>query len=425
MIFFKLNKSLIRDAKTVLTGTSLSQIIPLLFYPLLTRIYSPEDFGLLALFMSICSVMTVIASGTYEQAIIVTKNKLELENLIKIIFKRSILLLIILSIILITSLYLFDFLILYKKYSNWIIILSLTALFTIIFNVFNEWCVKNKEFKKLATNKVYNALFISSFKSLNKLLLTIPNGLIIGEFLGKFLVSLMGLKIMYKNGTKIFTDYKTKILINTKKKFKEYPKYMMFDMLINTLGGSVHVYIILGFFGSTELGYLSLSLSLLTLPVTVISGGIKDVFRERANKLYNSIGSCRNLYIQLLKPIAIIGLLGFVILFLVAPYIIPFFLGDAWVKSGLYSQFLIPLFYFNFVSMSLGGIFVISNKIKISLYWQIFNITITIFALIVGSVIYNSMSITLILFSVAKTISYILYMLLSYKFSLNPYFDKN
>ena len=107
------------------------------------------------------------------------------------------------------------------------------------------------------------------------------------------------------------------------------------------------------------------------------------------------------------------------------PYIIPFFLGDAWVKSGLYSQFLIPLFYFNFVSMSLGGIFVIANKIKISLYWQIFNITITIFALIVGSVIYNSMSITLILFSVAKTISYIIYMLLSYKFSLNPYFDKN
>ena len=83
------------------------------------------------------------------------------------------------------------------------------------------------------------------------------------------------------------------------------------------------------------------------------------------------------------------------------------------------------MFYFNFVSMSLGGIFVIANKIRTSLYWQIFNFTLTVLALVIGSALYNSIILTIILFTVAKSVSYLLYMIISYKYSLNYSFDKD
>ena len=419
MNFIKKNSNFIKDVKTVLTGTSLSQIIPLIFYPLLTRIYSPEDFGFMAFFMSVCAVMIVLASGAYEQAILITKNNLELDSLIKLTLVRSLIMLVVISLILIISVNTVPFLFKYKIYLNWVLVLSLTAFFTIIYNLYNEWCVKKSEFKKLSVNKVYNSLFTSLFKSINKVFSFISNGLIVGELIGKFLISLISVKFMLSNGTNIFKGYNIEILKKTRQKFKDYPRYMMFDLLINTIGGSVHVYIILAFFNANELGYISLSLSLLTLPVTVISGGIKDVFREKANQLFINEGSCRKLYIDLFKPLSILGFFGFGILYLIVPYIFPFALGNHWIKSGLYAQYLIPLFYFNFVSMSLGGIFVIANKIKISLYWQIFNITITVLALFIGSALYNSMIATIILFSLAKSISYIIYMIISYKYSLN------
>ena len=425
MNFIKKNSDFIKDAKTVLTGTSLSQIIPLIFYPLLTRIYSPEDFGLMAFFMSVCTVMIVLASGAYEQAILITKNNLELDSLIKLTLIRSLIILVVISLILIISINTVPYLFKYKIYLNWVLVLSLTVLFTIIYNIYNEWCVKKSEFKKLSVNKVYNSLFVSLFKSINKVFSFISNGLIVGEFIGKFAISLISIKSMLSNGTNIFKGYNIEILKKTRQKFKDYPRYMMFDLLINTIGGSVHVYIILAFFNANELGFISLSLSLLTLPVTVISGGIKDVFRQKANELYINEGSCRNFYTRLLKPIAIIGFIGFLILYFIVPFIFPLVLGNKWLKSGLYAQYLIPLFYFNFVSMSLGGIFVIANKIKISLYWQIFNTTLTVTALLIGSALYNSISITIILFSIAKSISYLIYMIISYKYSTNYNYEKS
>lgn len=416
----KKSSDLIKNIKVVLTGTSLSQIIPLVFYPLLTRIYSPEQFGFMAFFMSVCSILIVISSGAYEQAILITKNNSELESLIKLIIVRSFIILIVISstiFLLINTLpYLFD----YRSYNNWILTLTLTVFLSIIFNVYNEWCVKKVEFKKLSYNKVYNSFFVSLFKSLNSFISLIPNGLIYGELIGKFIVALLSFKSMLSAGTKIFKAYNLKILNIVSRKFKDYPRYMMPDMLLNTLGGSVHVYIILAFFDPNELGYISLSLSLLTLPVTVISGGIKDVFREKANNLYINDGSCRKFYLQLMKPISIIGFLGFILLYFIAPIIFPLILGDQWLKSGIYAQYLIPFFYFNFVSMSLGGVFIIANKIKISLYWQIFNASLTVAALLIGSLYYGSIPITLIFYTIAKSTSYILYIILSYKYSVNP-----
>ena len=419
MVFIKKNSDFVKDSITVLTGTSLSQIIPLIFYPLLTRIYSPEEFGFMAFFMSVCAVMIVLASGAYEQAILITKNSVELDNLIKLTLTRSLIMLVVISLILIALISTVPILYTYKIYLNWVLLLSLAAFFTIIYNLYNEWCVKKAEFKKLSVNKVYNSIFTSLFKSINKLFSFISNGLIFGELIGKFIISIISVKSMLINGTDIFRGYSIETLKKTRVKFQDYPKYMMFDLLINTIGGSVHVYIILAFFDANELGYLSLSLSLLTLPVTVISGGIKDVFRQKANKLYINEGSCRNLYVQLLRPIAITGFVGFSLLYFITPFIFPYVLGDKWLKSGLYAQYLIPLFYFNFVSMSLGGIFVIANKIKISLYWQVFNTTITVSALLIGSALYNSISMTIILFSIAKSISYLIYMIISYIYSTN------
>ncbi len=36
-----------------MTGTTIAQAIPVAISPILTRLYSPDDFGVLALFMSI------------------------------------------------------------------------------------------------------------------------------------------------------------------------------------------------------------------------------------------------------------------------------------------------------------------------------------------------------------------------------------
>src|SRR5690606_7807845 len=53
----------------LMTGTTVAQAIPITITPILTRMYSPEDFGVLALFVAITAILGSIANGRYELAI--------------------------------------------------------------------------------------------------------------------------------------------------------------------------------------------------------------------------------------------------------------------------------------------------------------------------------------------------------------------
>ena len=70
-----------RNVLTLMTGTSIAQAIPIAISPILTRIYTPEDFGVFALYMAIATVVSVIATGRYETAIMLPKKDSEAINL--------------------------------------------------------------------------------------------------------------------------------------------------------------------------------------------------------------------------------------------------------------------------------------------------------------------------------------------------------
>ena len=65
----------------LLKGTVLAQIIPLIISPFLTRLYSPKEFGVLALFSSISVILGSIVNGRYEQALVLIKTENEARHL--------------------------------------------------------------------------------------------------------------------------------------------------------------------------------------------------------------------------------------------------------------------------------------------------------------------------------------------------------
>ena len=66
-----------RNSLTLSGGVAVAQVIPLIFYPLLGRIFTVAEFGLLASLTSIISVLTVVGSGRYENGVLVAPTKEE------------------------------------------------------------------------------------------------------------------------------------------------------------------------------------------------------------------------------------------------------------------------------------------------------------------------------------------------------------
>ena len=56
----------LRQFFIVASGTAAAQVINLAAYPILTRLYSPTDFGIFALFVTVASVIGIIAAGRFD-----------------------------------------------------------------------------------------------------------------------------------------------------------------------------------------------------------------------------------------------------------------------------------------------------------------------------------------------------------------------
>ena len=70
-----------RNVLTLMTGTTIAQAIPIAITPILTRIYTPEDFGVFALFMAIASIFGTIVNGRYELAIMLPRKNEDAINI--------------------------------------------------------------------------------------------------------------------------------------------------------------------------------------------------------------------------------------------------------------------------------------------------------------------------------------------------------
>ena len=69
----KIKSEFTRNVLTLMTGTTISLAIPIAISPVLTRIYTPQDFGVFALYMAITTIIAVLVTGRYELAIMLPK----------------------------------------------------------------------------------------------------------------------------------------------------------------------------------------------------------------------------------------------------------------------------------------------------------------------------------------------------------------
>ena len=175
---------------TLMSGTIIAQLIPIAISPVLTRLYTPEDFGGFALFISIASIITVISSARYDQAIVLPKKDEEAFNLLIL----SCIITCVISVILFILIFLWGnhiaSLFENKSIKNWFYLLPISVFLTGIYQNFNSWSIRKKYFKNLALNRITQSSLSGSSQLLigyNKTNSSI--GLILGGIIGQFITT--------------------------------------------------------------------------------------------------------------------------------------------------------------------------------------------------------------------------------------------
>ncbi|NJM67058.1 MAG: oligosaccharide flippase family protein [Acaryochloris sp. RU_4_1] len=409
--------SFLRNVFTLITGTALSQFIPILLSPVLTRVYSPQAFGSLALYMSVSTILAILATGRYEQAIILPDDDNDSLNIVALcigiatIFSFSILL----------GLFVFwQQIFLLAKHWNFDIFLKLlpiTVLLLAIYQSLYYWFNRSKLYRAITLNRVFLATAVVIFQLA---LYKFPDaGLVVGYVLGQIIG--VGYSIF-----QIFTDLRSKTIpikisfISIKKQAERYikfPRFLLIGHMMNAISGNMPIILFQGFYGSSFSGFYSLTFRVITLPMSLIGNAISDVFREVASRQYIAEGQCQKLFLKTFKSLLLMAIVPFAIFFLVSPNLFTLFFGAEWSKAGTYARLLSPMLFCQFITIPLCSMFIIAEKQELDLVWQVARMILSIGSIWIGYVLYRSDNTSVLLFSLSFCVLYLVSGVMSYSFS--------
>jgi O-antigen/teichoic acid export membrane protein len=142
----------------LVTGTTLTQLITIAAAPFLTRIYSPAEFGVFAIYTSLVTIISVVATGKYELAILLPEKPQESFSIMALcLMLASFTSLAGLVLILVWQNTLYTLLGL-STTGDWIYYVPLAVLVTGIVQSFNYWINRGKGFKLLARARIVQSI---------------------------------------------------------------------------------------------------------------------------------------------------------------------------------------------------------------------------------------------------------------------------
>jgi len=393
---------------TLISGTIIAQIIVICSSPFLTRLYSPNDFGIFAIYYTIVMIVGCLATAHYGFTITLPIKDDDAIDLLVLSLLISLLVsLCILILILLFKQQLFN----YPAIKNWIFFVPPTILFFGVFESFSYWLLRKKEFKSLSIRRIIQFTVMTLVQITAGLLSFGYIGLIIGFFIGQIAGYGFLIYESVKENFNLIKKVSLYRIIKQAKVYRNYPRFSMPSLLISK--ASIHFPNILltKFFDISIVGFFSLPMRILEAPLSLISQSILDVFKERATREYRVKNDFKYIFFKILKFQILIGIVPFTLVFLFAPKIIPIIFGPEWKISGEFTRILSLMFFFKFISGPSASALYILEKQKYELVWQISLFLLTSAALIVGGLMHNY-TISIAAFSITCSVAYVIYILI-------------
>ena len=351
------NSGFFRDVFTLTAGTSLAQFITILLTPVLSRLYSPEDFAVFALFTSLVSQVSVIASLRLEMALPTIKQDWEAARLTKLAIKTS------LWICLLAVLCISAYLLWIEKSENRLILLlaPLAILFSAINQILNFYSSRSKSFRVNSISRI----LLNLVTGLGSITLGFigwgSHGLIIGNVVGLIIGSVV-LWQPHKKAIQTAIEinkYPDKYYYN---KFKQYIFINTPHAFVDTLELSGIILLLNQYYSDAEIGSYFFAYRLLKLPVSLIGAAVFQVFYQKMAEAKNEGNKVSPLIIEVYKKMAQIGTPVFLFIMLFASDFFPLIFGKDWQQAGSIASILPPWLLLNFIASSVSGATFIFNN---------------------------------------------------------------
>jgi O-antigen/teichoic acid export membrane protein len=362
-------------------STGVSQAIPVLVSPILSRLFTPEEFGVMALFLTVASALSVLATGRLELAVVLPDNDSQAAKVMRLGLELSLLVSVLLSLIFIlgtdNALFFIQVPPGFKPYYIW---LGPTIFLYAAYQLLSYWLLRKNAYWPSAINKISQT---STTTTINLVvgLLKLNIGLIFSEILGRLAGTLIGYYQSIKN------EFIWPKLHNSERKtlFQRYKKFVYFasfPAFLDSLSSNLPVFFLTSWYTAEVTGYYQLSRMVLIIPIALVSAAVGQVLLRKTVELKNNQKTLTSWYLKIAFVLALCFFPFFITLSFAGTELFKFVFGAEWAQSGTFATILAGSYYMRFVVAPLSSVFPALEKVKISGGWHIF------YSLILGSMVF-------------------------------------
>lgn len=404
-----------RNILTLMMGTSVAQALPIAISPILTRLYTPEDFGVLAIFVSITAIFGVIANGRYELAVMLPDRD---EDALSVVV-LGVLIALFLSLFLLILVILFNgdiaMILGNKEIGVWLYFVPVTVFFMGFFNALSYYSNRKRDYKSIARATVDKSFVLAGIQLLLGWIKLGGGGLILGQVASSVFSNARLIRPLCKevHGLKVSKE----AIVSVAKRYKNFPLYSMWAALASSLSVNLTNILVSQFFSLSVLGHYAFCQRVFGVPMSLVGTSISRVFYQKATQERRDFGHAKESFDGALKKLFLIGAPFFVLLFFVVEDVFGFVFGASWVVAGHYAKIMTPLFFFRFVGAALSVTNSVFEKQRVSLLWQIGLLFISLFLLFLSSYFSFSFECYLVITSLVISVYYVYLLLILRKIS--------
>ncbi len=401
---------LVRNILKLISGEGIGRAIGFMAAPIVTRLYTSSDFGMLAVFASLCALFYPFCTFKYTVAIPLHPNETVGINALA----ACLVILAVNTVILFTALFLYHSPILSLFSSEaidsfWYYI-PVAFLFSGLSDALSYYSIRYRDFSIIAKVTVVQKII----GALTKIGLGLLHFNVVGLLIGNILAGSGGLSLYIRNYWNRLKDNVRKVTPGRirfiLKRYIEFPSYRLPSQILQNASGSIPVLYFAWRYGTATTGLVSLAISMLSVPVDIAGRSLgKAFYGEIASMRQRNSNEISSLTMRIMIRLFVISIVPFAVIICFGPGLFRTFFGPEWTQSGIYAQYLCFYLIFRFVYSPISdGIFNVYEQQKLLLWLEVSRIVIVTSSLLISYSCNFSVIHTIAIYSLALTVHYIL-----------------
>ncbi len=387
-----------KDVAKTASAPIVTQLLSIMLTPVVTRLFSPESFGLAQLFGSVSAPLLVFVTMGYSVPLMIAESEKERINLFFICLFISLIFSTIIGLVFFTGYDIINNLLKIDQIKIIVWILPLTLLFYGFNITLRYWNLSKAKFQQNAFGEIsrnignYFIVLPAGFLGYNSANTLIFGGLI-SSICTSFVLSLGQSKILAKN---LLNYVNFKKIKNILVRYHRFPLYNTPSEFLSRFSSETPVILFAFFFSSNVIGFYSLCLRILNLPVKYLGSTIGEVYFQRGS--LDKSGDVVLLK-KLLKLNLVLGLPFCSMMSIIGGDLFSIFFGEAWKVAGQYSQILSFYIFIKLLTSLASYLTNILEKQHYNLIYVSVDAILISIGIIIGGVLHNIfVSLFLILF---------------------------